>query len=316
MAADSSVSRRHAFIGGLCLCCSAALARRTDTSVGPFATHEVAAGIHMRRGVDQDATPTNGGAIANVGFIIGRDAVAVIDPGGSRLDGERLRATVREATRLPVRYVVMSHVHPDHVFGAAAFEADRPQFVGHVRLTRALAVRGEYYRKRLEEILGKDAAGPVVMPTVLVKDRTEIDLGGRVLALTAHGLAHSDCDLSVLDHMTATLLPADLLFVQRIPSLDGSLQGWVKELSALEDLQARRAVPGHGPSSVDWPSGARDLQRYLHILLRETRQAIAGGMDIDTTVQTIGRSERGKWKLFDDYHGHNITQAFKELEWE
>jgi len=316
MAADSSVSRRHAFIGGLCLCCSAALARRTDTSVGPFATHEVAAGIHMRRGVDQDATPTNGGAIANVGFIIGRDAVAVIDPGGSRLDGERLRATVREATRLPVRYVVMSHVHPDHVFGAAAFEADRPQFVGHVRLTRALAVRGEYYRKRLEEILGKDAAGPVVMPTVLVKDRTEIDLGGRVLALTAHGLAHSDCDLSVLDHMTATLLPADLLFVQRIPSLDGSLRGWVKELGALEDIGARRAVPGHGPSSVDWPSGARDLQRYLHILLRETRQAIAGGMDIDTTVQTIGRSERGKWKLFDDYHGHNITQAFKELEWE
>ncbi|TLY74429.1 MAG: quinoprotein relay system zinc metallohydrolase 2, partial [Gammaproteobacteria bacterium] len=282
----------------------------------PFATHEVAAGIHIRRGVDQDATLTNGGAIANVGFIIGRDAVAVIDPGGSRLDGERLRATVREATRLPVRYVVMSHVHPDHVFGAAAFEADRPQFVGHVRLTRALAVRGEYYRKRLEEILGKDAAGPVVMPTVLVKDRTEIDLGGRVLALTAHGPAHTDCDLSVLDHMTATLLPADLLFVQRIPSLDGSLRGWVKELGALEDIGARRAVPGHGPSSVDWPSGARDLQRYLHILLRETRQAIAGGMDIDTTVQTIGRSERGKWKLFDDYHGHNITQAFKELEWE
>ena len=316
MAADSSVSRRHAFIGGLCLCCSAALARRTDTSVGPFATHEVAAGIHMRRGVDQDATPTNGGAIANVGFIIGRDAVAVIDPGGSRLDGERLRATVREVTRLPVRYVVMSHVHPDHVFGAAAFEADRPQFVGHVRLTRALAVRGEYYRKRLEEILGKDAAGPVVMPTVLVKDRTEIDLGGRVLALTAHGLAHSDCDLSVLDHMTATLLPADLLFVQRIPSLDGSLQGWLKELGALKDMRARRAVPGHGPSSVDWPSGARDLQRYLYTLLRETRRAIAGGLDIDTAVQTIAQSERGKWKLFDDYHGHNITQAFKELEWE
>jgi len=210
----------------------------------------------------------------------------------------------------------MSHVHPDHVFGAAAFEADRPQFVGHMRLTRALAVRGEYYRKRLEEIVGKDAVGPVVMPTVLVKDHAEIDLGGRVLALTAHGLAHTDCDLSVLDRMTATLLPADLLFVQRIPSLDGSLKGWLKELGALKDMRARRAVPGHGPSSVDWPSGARDVQRYLHTLLRETRQGLAGGMDIDTAVRTIAQSERGKWKLFDDYHGHNITQAFKELEWE
>ncbi len=316
MAADSIVSRRHAVIGGLCFCCSAALARRTDTSAGPFATHEVAAGIHIRRGVDQDTTPINGGAIANVGFVIGRDAVAVIDPGGSMLDGERLRATVREATRLPVRYVVMSHVHPDHVFGAAAFQADRPQFVGHMRLSRALAVRGEYYRKRLEQILGKDAAGRVVMPTVSVNDHMQIDLGGRVLALTAHGLAHTDCDLSVLDRMTGTLLAADLLFVQRTPSLDGSLKGWLKELGALQDMRARRAVPGHGPSSVDWPSGARDLQRYLHTLLRETRQAVAGGMDIDTAVRTIAQSERGKWRLFDDYNGHNITQAFKELEWE
>jgi len=39
-------------------------------------------------------------------------------------------------------------------------------------------------------------------------------------------------------------------------------------------------------------------------------------MDIEAAVKTVGRSERGKWLLFDDYHGRNVTQAFKEVEWE
>jgi len=277
---------------------------------------EVAAGIYVRRGVDEDVTARNEDGIANIGFVVGRDSVAVIDPGGSLIDGQRLRATIRQTTRLPIRHVVMSHVHPDHIFGAAAFGEDKPQFVGHARLPRALALRGEYYRKRLEDVLGKDRAGSVVTPTMLVQDHLEIDLGGRALALTAHGIAHTDCDLSVMDRTTGTLLPADLLFVRRVPALDGSLKGWLKELGALKGVQAQRAVPGHGPTSVDWPAGVQDLERYLSTLLRETQEAITKGMDLDAAVKTVAQGERSRWKLFDDYNGHNITQAFKELEWD
>jgi quinoprotein relay system zinc metallohydrolase 2 len=239
-----------------------------------------------------------------------------MDPGGSLIDGERLRATIRQTTRLPIRYVVMSHVHPDHVFGAPAFERDRPQFVGHARLPRALALREAFYRTRLEQTLGTSRAGGVVAPTMLVKDHAEIDLGGRVLALTAHDVAHSDCDLSVMDRATGTLLAADLLFVTRVPSLDGSLRGWLREIEKLKSIVVPRAVPGHGPTSVHWPTGVGDLERYLGILLRETEEAIAKGMDLEAAVSRIAQSERSRWKLFDDYNGHNITQAFKELEWE
>jgi quinoprotein relay system zinc metallohydrolase 2 len=318
MADGLLVTRRHALLSGACAClCSVrALAQSTESAARVFAVDEVAAGIHIRRGVDEDATTRNEDGIANIGFIVGHDSVAVIDPGGSLIDGQRLRATVRQATRLPIRYVVMSHVHPDHIFGAAAFEEDKPQFVGHARLPRALALRGEYYRKRLEDVLGKDRAGSVVTPTMLVRDHAEIDLGGRVLALTAHGIAHTDCDLSVIDRASGTLLPADLLFVRRVPALDGSLKGWLKELGALKGVQARRAVPGHGPTSVNWPTGVQDLERYLGALLRETKEAITKGMDLDAAVKTVAQGERSRWKLFDDYNGHNITQAFKELEWD
>jgi quinoprotein relay system zinc metallohydrolase 2 len=279
-------------------------------------TEEVASGIHVRRGVDEDVTAKNEDGIANIGFMVGRDAVAVIDPGGSLVDGQRLRAAVRQKTQLPIKYVVMSHVHPDHVFGAPAFQGDKPQFVGHAGLPRALALRGDFYLKRLEHTLGKARAGGVVAPTMLVQDHAEIDLGGRVLTLKAHGLAHTDCDLTVLDRNTGTLWAADLLFVKRVPSLDGSLRGWLKELAALKALPARRAVPGHGPTGVDWPSGAKDLERYLGTLLRETKEAIAKGMDLAAAVGTVAQGERSRWTLFDDYNGHNVTQAFKELEWE
>ncbi|MDB6092064.1 MAG: beta-lactamase domain protein [Gammaproteobacteria bacterium] len=318
MADDLLVTRRHALLSGACAClCSVrAFAQRDESGARVFATEEVASGIHVRRGVDEDATARNEDGIANIGFIVGHDAVAVIDPGGSLIDGQRLRAAIRQVTQLPIRYVVMSHVHPDHIFGAPAFQQDHPQFVGHARLPRALALRGEYYRKRLEETLGKDRAGSVVTPTLLVQDHTEIDLGGRVLALKAHGIAHTDCDLSVLDRNTGTLLPADLLFVRRAPSLDGSLKGWLQELAMLKAVPARLAVPGHGPTSVNWPSGARDLERYLSTVLRETKEAVTKGTDLDAAVKTVAQGERSRWALFDDYNGHNVTQAFKELEWD
>jgi len=285
-------------------------------TAAPFAMAEVGPGIFVRRGVDEDATAENDGAIANIGFIIGDEAVAVIDPGGSRTDGERLLATIRATTGRPIRHVILSHVHPDHIFGCGAFRDLGATFVGHARLRGVLVERGEYYRNQLADILGFDEAGTYEMPKRFVETSATIDLGNRVLDLRAHKTAHTDNDLSVFDRRTATLWAADLLFVQRIPSLDGSLTGWLGVLEGLRALPATQAVPGHGPASVPWPSGTDDEMRYLSTLAREIRAIIAKGGDIETAVETVGQSERSRWTLFDDYNGHNVTAAFKELEWE
>jgi quinoprotein relay system zinc metallohydrolase 2 len=294
----------------------AAAGTNNQASARSAPLREIAPGVHIREGVDEDATAANLDAIANIGFIVGQDAVAVIDPGGSLADGERLRTAIRSTTSLPIRFVLLSHVHPDHIFGAGAFEADHPQFIGHARLPAALQQRGEYYRDGLERILGRGRVGPLVTPSVQVRDHAQIDLGNRVLEITAHPTAHTDCDLSVFDRQTQTLLLSDLLFVRRVPSLDGSLKGWLQELGKLRKHPARRAVPGHGPTSVDWPAGAADLERYLHTLRSETRTAISRSVDISRAANSVAQSERSRWQLFDDYNGHNVTQAYKELEWE
>ncbi len=300
----------------LLLASAAAIVPAIGQAQTAFVTTEVAPGLHVRQGVHEEATVENADGIANVGFIVGDAAVAVIDPGGSRLDGERLRASIRSATSLPIRYVVMTHMHPDHVFGAVAFEDDNPVYVGHARMAGMLVQRGEFYRNRLADVLGVDEAGDYAKPTMLVTDTAELDLGGRVLQLRAHPTAHTDNDLSVLDRATATLWAGDLLFVDRIPAVDGSILGWLDQLQALKGLPARQAVPGHGPAVVPWPAGAADEERYLATLVREIRAIIVRGGDIETAVATVGQSERTRWALFNDYNGRNVTTAFKELEWE
>jgi quinoprotein relay system zinc metallohydrolase 2 len=304
-----ALTRREMLIGGACLCSVPASAR-----VLPF--EEVAPSVFAHAGEIAEASVENANRISNQGFIIGRDAVAVFDPGGSLSAGRIMWESIRDRTRLPIRHVILSHVHPDHLFGASAFEGEKPIFVGHEKLPAALAQRGEYYQKRLKKQIGRNATGEIVAPTMLVRDKTELDLGGRKLILTAHPTGHSDCDLSMFDEKTGTLFTGDILFVERVPSLDGSLLGWLKQLEALKAMPARRAVPGHGPAQVPWPVGAADLERYLKVLLTETRAAIAKGVEITEAVMSVGQSERDKWKLFDEYHGHNVTKAFKELEWE
>lgn len=308
-----ATTRRGALIGAACFCCLPRPAAAVDGS----RIEEVASGVFVRRGAHAEANVQNAGGIANTGFVIGRDAVLVTDAGGSLADGRWLRDAIRGRTDRPIRHVVLSHVHPDHCLGASAFLDDAPEFIGHVALAEALQARGEFYRARLAEVMGEADAGQVVYPTRTVgAEGASVDLGDRVLRFHAHPTAHTGSDLSILDAAAGLLFPADLLFVDRVPSLDGSLNGWLAELDALEALGARHAVPGHGPAVVVPAPAIADLRRYLVTLRDDVRAAIAAGRPIAATIETAGMSERDRWALFDDYHGRNVTQAYKELEWE
>ncbi len=283
----------------------------------PLAMTEAAPGVYVFTGVHEDPDPDNLGAIANIGFVIGDDAIAVIDTGGSLAAGQRLRAAIREVSDQPVRYVVNTHGHPDHIMGNAAFSADRPEFVGHHKLPRAVATRGPHYRARQRDLLGAAAEGSeIVVPTMTVEDVLTLDLGRRILTLTAYPTAHTDADLTVFDDATGTLWTGDLLFIERTPVVDGSLNGWLGVIETLRTRDAALVIPGHGPATPGWPAALDGQERYLQTLATEIRTLIAEGGTIEEAVARVGQSERGAWRLFDRYHPRNVTASFAELEWE
>ena len=284
---------------------------------GALAVDELAPGVYVHRGAQLPLDVPGHDDIANIGFIVGNRCVAVIDSGGSVRIGRALHAAVRRHTSLPICYVVNTHVHVDHVLGNWAFKDDHPSFVGHASLAQAIVRSRPYFVKEYAQDLDVPAAPEqVIGPDRLVQAELTLDLGGRPLTLHAWPTAHTDCDLTVYDQKTSTLWTGDLLFIERLPALDGSLAGWIAAIDGLATQRVQLAVPGHGPTTTH-PGDALARERgYLESLLQGVRRELAEGKSLQDAMLHVGADEKSGWLLWSDVHPRNVAHAYEELEWE
>jgi quinoprotein relay system zinc metallohydrolase 2 len=291
------------------------------TNSTPIAAHfgiqQVAAGVFVHFGRPLDLEAPGHDDIANIGFIVGSRCVAVIDTGGSVRVGRALLAAITERTQKPICYVINTHVHVDHVLGNAAFTASHPSFIGHAALPDAIARSRLYFLQHYSGDLDSPAsAGQIIAPDQRVQDTLDLDLGGRRLQLRAWPVAHTDCDLTVLDESTLTLWTGDLLFRQRLPAVDGDVGGWLTVIDQMARMSVKRAIPGHGPLTTDLDSALMPERRYLRALLDGVRSAIDLGQSLPDAIGGVGAAEKSQWLLWDSTHARNVTRVYQQLEWQ
>lgn len=289
-------------------------------SEASFNLREIAPGIFVHQGkMVAERTPANMGDQANIGFIVGSKCVATLDAGGSMKLGLLLREAIRKTTDKPICYVINSHVHPDHMFGNAAFKADGVTFIGHERLAKAAAARNSNYSNSLKRDLGEVAIGSeLTPPSTIIKagEALDLDLGGRMLKIQAWPVGHTDNDVSVFDEQTQTLWLSDLLFIDHVPAMDGSIPGWLKVIAELKKIPAKLVIPGHGPATAPWPSAIEPEQRYLAKVADGVRKALRDKQTIQDAIENVAWDEKDKWQHFENFHRRTVTATYAELEWE
>lgn len=291
-------------------------ATNSTAFAAPFQIQQVAPGVFVHFGQPLDLDAPGHDDIANIGFVVGSRCVAVIDTGGSVRVGRALLAAIRQRTQMPICYVINTHVHVDHVLGNAAFTGSHASFVGHAALPEAIARNRLYFLQHYPEDLDPPAnAKQIIAPDQRVQESLELDLGGRHLQLRAWPVAHTDCDLTVLDESTRTLFTGDLLFSERLPAVDGDVSGWLAVIDALARIPVKRAVPGHGPLSTDLESALVPERRYLRALLEGVRSAIDLGQSLPEAIDGVAASEKPQWLLWDSTHPRNVTRVYQQLEW-
>ena len=308
-----------AYLFGFCLLASCAHAQVNSPEMksSDFTIEDVGNGIYVHHGEHLDIDTGYQGDICNISFVVGSKGVAVIDTGGSFKTGNKLRDAIKKVTSLPILYVINTHVHPDHIFGNAAFLQDNPQFVGHAKLGDAMQLRKEAYDKLNIKYLGDDAKGSeIVKPTLQVKEPIVIDLGDRTLTITPYPNAHTNTDVSVVDSKTSTLFTGDLLFIERTPVIEGDIKGLIATIDLLKTYPVKQVVPGHGPVTKDWKQALDNEQRYLNAVLRDIRANIKAGKSMSDAMDSAAAGEKANWKLFDIANRRNVNTIYPALEWE
>lgn len=234
--------RRAVLAGLLGMVALPARAQRLDYAIAP---QPVADGLWVVRGKDGAIETANGGAIANITILATDAGTVLVDCGPSLRYGTALKTAAEALTGKPVVRVYLTHLHPDHIYGAGAFA---PDIVAATPQLAALLTReGAGFSDGMYRLLGDWMRGTEFSAPGVILSADHETFGARRLRLLPLA-GHSPADLAILDEATGTLIAGDLVFHDRAPSTPhADLARWHAALATLKTLDHRSVVPGHGP---------------------------------------------------------------------
>lgn len=218
----------------------------------------------------------NEGFISNAGFVVTGDGVVVFDALGTPSLAHKLVGKIREVTDQPIRKVIVSHYHADHVYGLQVFEAlgaeiSAPEGAQKYTQSDAARMRLEERQISLEPWVDEDTR--LVLPDITVSKSDHFRMGDLTFTINYMGKAHSDGDLTMLVEPDRVLFSGDIIFEGRLPFVgNADTNHWLDTLTRLETSGLTALIPGHGPASTD-PQQTIALTRAYLAFLRDVMGA-------------------------------------------
>ncbi len=285
-------------------------AKYAATSVD-MAVKKVSEHVYYVEGIPGIATD-NEGFISNAGFVVTTDGVVIFDALGTPSLANKLIQKIKTVTNLPIKKVVVSHFHADHIYGLQVFEALGAEIIAPYGAQKY--IQSDAARERLEE--RQFSLDPwvnenthLVLPDTTVSKSTSFTQGELTFTINYMGKAHSDGDLTMLVEPDKVLFSGDIIFEGRIPFVGSAdSKKWLETLTRLETEGLTALVPGHGSASNN-PGKTISLTRNY---LAHLRQVMGTGIeDLTPFDEVYAGADWSKFKNLPAFNEGNRINAYQ-----
>ena len=248
-------------------------------------------------GVYEQVSPKNRGFISNAYFYVADDGVLVIDALSTYKLGKELVETIRSVTDKPIRFLVVTHYHTDHFYGAKALKEAGAEIIAHEYALEYLSKPSSYnFFLARKKLLGKEMEGTeLIPPSVTISKNLNIYLtvNKELKEFQVKHLckAHTNGDLVIFIPDEGILFSGDIVFDGRLPFLgSGNSKSWLKCLEEISKWNVKILLPGHGEildnpkkikKAINWTA------QYIKDLREAIREMIEEGCDVDCVRKKI-----------------------------
>jgi glyoxylase-like metal-dependent hydrolase (beta-lactamase superfamily II) len=279
---------------------------------------QVSARVWYVEGAASAISAANQGFNSNAGFVVTDEGIVVFDALGTPPLGEKLIEAIRSVSDKPLRHVIVSHYHADHVYGLQAFARQGARIWAHESARAYLA--SEAPAARLQERRQSlapwvDESAHVVPADQWVSEDTAFRLGGLTFRLYHVGPAHTPEDLALLIEEEGVLFAGDLFFAGRIPFVgDADSSAWITAIDRMTTHAPRILIGGHGGVSHQASVDLAFTRDYLVYMRRQMGAAVEDFISFEEAYARTDWSAFSALPLFHEANRRNAYNTFLLME--
>ena len=259
----------------------------------------------------------NQGYRMNLLFVVGKEAVAVVDTGYTEAIAEEMLAHIKRITPVPVKFAINSNSQPHRFMGNPVFRRAGAQIITHEKSAARMEKQASNYATAIESIL-ELKPGSVKLPSPpdkIINGDTELDLGGLTIKLWDFGAAHTPTQLVIEVAQDKLVYTGDLLYSDRLLAViaDSNVENWLTAYNHLNQFKDALFVPGHGQpgklATFDFPT-----RQYLTLIFDHMTKMVEEGVDIQDAINQLDQSRFSKLANYEDLAGRNASWTYLERE--